>query len=477
MHRMHFLIEKTMPMLKTLNAIAAMLCLLAGSPAVTAQTAPPEPAQPDAIFAPAALQQDLRFLRDEIDRIHPEPGLFISRETLRKAYARVEEQLQQPMNRDQAWRALSTLNPLFADGHMFVVQPDWDAQTKKHLAAGGVLFPYEVQVSVDGEIVIRTELDGAASALAGTRIEKINGVPAATVAKELLALMAGDTPALRANLLSRRMWFYYWKTFGAPRQFDLVVARPQGPAQLRVAGSSAIPGSLPATGPAGFARTYRFELLPGKAALLTINQFQWPDKQAFYDFTRDAFTKIRDAGVTTLIIDVRENTGGDDDMWKTGIVPYIADKPFRNASSYMKKVIAGRQSGAEKVGDVVHGFGDSWVEPALDNPLHFPGRTYVLVGRITYSTAVLFSNVVQDFGFAQLVGAGGYARTRQTGGAMNIVLPNTRLVITIPRFVVDRPSGEREPALVHPDIVLPDSPFDRRVTVNALLDHVRAAVR
>lgn len=101
----------------------------------------------------------------------------------------------------------------------------------------------------------------------------------------------------------------------------------------------------------------------------------------------------------------------------------------------------------------------------------------MLVGRITYSSAVLFSNVVQDFGFGQLAGAGGYARTRQTGGVQYVTLPNTGLEISIPRFVVDRPSGEREPALVQPDIVLPDSPFDRRVTVNALLDHLRGAGR
>lgn len=172
----------------------------------------------------------------------------------------------------------------------------------------------------------------------------------------------------------------------------------------------------------------------------------------------------------TLIIDVRENTGGDDDMWKAGLLPYMAHKPSRNACSYVKKVIAGRASGTEKVGDVVRGFGDTWVLPELDNPLHFSGKTYVLVGRLTYSSAVLFSNVVQDFGFARLVLAGGYARTRQTGGVRNIVLPNTRLEITIPRFIVDRPSGEREPALVDPDIVVPDSPFDRRQAVNAFLE-------
>jgi C-terminal processing protease CtpA/Prc len=459
-------------MLKKLNVVAMLICLLdAGAPAA-AQTAQPAPT-----YTPQALQQDLRFMRAEIDRIHPEPGLFASRETLRKAYGKVEEQLQQPLSRDQAWRALAALNPVFADAHMFVLDPAWEADTKAHLAAGGVLFPYEVQVDAAGEIAIRAELGGAPSALAGARIEQINGVPAARVAHELLALMAGETAPLRAAILSRRLWFYYWRIYGAPRQFDLVLAKPDGGARLRVAGSGAVPASLAAGALSAFDSTYRLEFLPGKVALLTVNQFQWPDKTAFYAFTRQAFAAIRAAKVATLIIDIRENTGGDDDMWKTGILAYIADKPYRNASSYVKMVIAGRQGGTEKVGDVVHGFGDTWVAPELDNPLRFSGKTYVLVGRLTYSSAVLFSNVVQDFGFAQLVGAGGYARTRQTGGVQNIILPNTGLEITIPRFVVDRPSGEREPALVHPDIVLPDSPFDRRMTVNALLDYVSAAAR
>lgn len=448
-------------MLKNLNVVVAMLYLLASAP-VAARAAQPE------LYSPQALQADMRFLREEIERIHPEPGLFVSREALRKAYGRVEEQLQQPLTRDQAWRAFASLNPLFADAHMFVTHPNWMALTQAHLAAGGALFPYEVQIDAAGEIRIRTELGGTASALAGMRIEQINGTPASRVARELLALMAGDTQALRANLLSRRMWFYYWRVFGAPQQFDLVVGKPGGPAHLRIAASRVAPASLAPS----FDRTYQFELLPGNAALLTINQFQWPDKKAFYAFTKDAFTRIRDAKVTTLIIDVRENTGGDEDMWKEGILAYIADKPYRNGSSYIKKVLAGRASGTEKAGDVVHGFGDTWIEPDLNNPLRFSGRTYVLVGRITYSAAVLFSNVVQDFGFGQLVGAGGYARARQTGGVQNIVLPNTGLAMSIPRFVIDRPSGEREPALVHPDIVLPDSPFDRRVTVNALLDYV-----
>ena len=36
------------------------------------------------------------------------------------------------------------------------------------------------------------------------------------------------------------------------------------------------------------------------------------------------------------------------------------------------------------------------------------------------------------------------------------------------------PGRATRSALVHPDIVVPDSPFDRMVAVNALLDQVRA---
>lgn len=456
------------------------LCLLPGLPAAAQEPAVPsrtQSAPASGTYSPQALQDDLRFLRQEIDRIHPDPGLFTSRETLRKAYDTVDAQLRQPLTRDQAWRAFAALNPVFADAHMFVVQPDWRALTRAHLAAGGVLFPFEVQVTPAGEIAIRTNLDGSATPLAGTRIASIDGVSAARIAHDLLALTAGDTPALRANLLSRRTWFDYWRVLGAPRQFDLVLAGPRGPVAMRVAGSGKLPAVLDTEGASGFDNTFKFDLLPDHAALLTINQFAWPDEGAFKTFTRQAFTRIRAAGVTTLIIDVRENTGGDDSMWKEGILPYIADKPFRNGSSYLKKVIAGRASGSERVGDVVAGFGDTWVQPDLTDPLHFSGKTYVLVGRLTYSSAILFSNVVQDFGFAKLAGAGGYARTRQTGGVQNVVLPNTGLQVSVPRFVLDRPSGEREPALVHPDIVVPDSPFDRMEAVDALLAALRGPGR
>jgi hypothetical protein len=122
-----------------------------------------------------------------------------------------------------------------------------------------------------------------------------------------------------------------------------------GGAESVVDGSSALPSEYREK---TFEQLFRFELLAGKA-VLTIDEFYWHEKTKFYEFTRAAFERMRDAGTRTLIIDIRANTGGDDDVWFEGIMPYIATRPFRNGSEYVLKIIAGRAKEGQKVGDVV----------------------------------------------------------------------------------------------------------------------------
>lgn len=419
----------------------------------------------EARLSVAQLQEDLAFLKKSIARVHPDLSFSADPQQMALAFASTERQLQKPLTRNEAWRALSALNPVFADAHMQVTMGDFDEEAAAHLNGGG-FFPYEVHIDGKGELFIRSEVGGGATPLAGMRIDSINGMPARSVTRALLALTYGDTPALRANLLAGRWWRFYWKAFGTPGRFELAVAQPDGLTRISRAAVARLPYASSQDN--DFDQAYRFEMLSPKVALLTIDTFLWPDKKLFYAFTENMFTRLRDAGAGALIIDIRDNGGGDDDMWKQGLLRYIADKPYRHGSSYLKMVIEGRTSGAEKVGDIIDGTIQTWEQPEPVHPLHFSGKTYVVVGRTTYSSSILFSNTLQDFKFATIVGEGGYARARQSGGIQHMVLPNTKLGLIVPRFILERPSGLRTPELIRPDLVLADDPYRPRAIIDAL---------
>lgn len=419
-----------------------------------------------ATFSVEQLQEDFAFMKKSIARVHPEPSYSAEPHKLALAFDMAQQQLQKPQTRDEAWRVLAALNPVFSDAHLQVSMGEFDAEAAAHLKAGGGFFPYEVHVDHKGDLFIRTEMGGVKTPFATARIDSINGVPARKVTATLLALAPGDSAALRANLLSGRWWRFYWRAFGTPSLFKLSLT--QGQKQLRINRQAATRLPYISSDDTDFAKAVRFEMLSPTVGLLTVNTFSWPDKKLFYAFTEKMFGKLRDDKASTLLIDIRDNTGGDDDMWKEGLLRYIANKPYQHGSTYRKMVIDGRSSGTEKVGDIVEGKIQTWAQAEPDNPLHFSGKVYVLVGRTTYSSAILFSNTVQDFKFATVVGEDGYARARQSGGIQQMILPHTKLGVIVPRFVLDRPSGARTPELIRPDIVMADDPFKHRALIDAL---------
>jgi hypothetical protein len=425
--------------------------------------APPAPAvdsAPPALLSPIQLRQDLKFIQDVLTKTHPDINFSANATELKLAVDRLEEELARPMTTDQAWRQFATLNPVFADAHVTIIGPDPQTQTSALFKSGHGLFPFEVTVEPTGRVHVLSELGGAPSSYVAASIEKVNGVPIQELTRALLDRTNGDTAAFRAVNLSTRWWWFYWRVFGTPETYELELKSPAGTFVARVPASSKPPSWLTENDASNFGGAFRFWHLTEDVAVLTVNTFDWDDKKRFYAFTQRAFSSLNEAKTKTLVIDIRRNGGGDDDMWKEGILSHIATKPYRHGSSFLLRVIEGRQREGQKVGDLVEGQVQSWVQPRHDERLVFKGDVFVLVGGATYSSAVLFANVVQDFGFGKLIGVGGYARTRQSGGTLNYTLPHSGLRIVIPRFILDRPSGARVPAFLAPDVLLNDNPLD-----------------
>ncbi|GMU06691.1 S41 family peptidase [Corallococcus caeni] len=424
----------------------------------------PTPSAAPETLSPEALRTDLRFAMETLERTHPDLAHSIDRSELERIRMEVERTLDHPLTHDEAWAALARLNPAFADGHVLIGPQGWREASRAHLASGGGFFPFEVFLGPDGAPRILSALGGGATAQSGRVLTRINGQDARDVVRGLMSRMHGDTPRFRAALLSQRWWLYYGKLHGTPARFELEL---DGTEVVRVPASRELPAMLQAE--EDFKRLYRFELLEGGDALLTLGSFSWPDKARYFAFTQDAFGRMRAAGTRRLVIDLRANGGGDDDMWKEGILRYVADRPYRAGSTYLKRVQESSRKQGETTGQVVSGEITSLEEPRVDEPLRFAGEVWLLVGPLTYSSAVLFSNVVQDYHFGAVAGVGDAVRVRQSGGTQSVVLPHTGLMLSYPRFVLDRPAGAREPVLLRPEVVLDDDPLHPRAAVDTLL--------
>lgn len=369
-----------------------------------------------------------------------------------------------PLTRDEAWRTFATLNPLLADGHLFVGFVDWRSDVRAHLADGGSLFPVGVHVSPECNVSLRHDNRTPALApLDGTRINSVNRMPMRDLCRQLMDRMHGDTRAFRADLLERRFWFYFWKNFGAPENYLLTFDSGYA---LDLPGSNDLPDLLAAE--QDFDRQFELQFVPGATqeqsagtAVLKLGSFAWPQKDDVLAFTHDAFESLHEWRVKTLVIDLRDNGGGNDDQWIEGVMPYIATKRWRTASTYRKRVVVADPAKGERAGDVVDGEMQAWYEPQTANPLHFDGKVFVAVGPGTYSSAVVMATVFQDFGFGQAIGSGKSVRANQSGGTRRTTLTNTGLIVVSPRFVLRRPSGAREPELFRPDV-----PFDDSVTID-----------
>ncbi len=399
-------------------------------------------------LTPQQMHEDIDKWWQWTKNTHPNLSLRIADiNTFENNLKELKSKLNSPLSVNDFLAHISILNGQFNDGHMNIMVPSQRRLVEQITEEKNGLFPFEVNIE-DGLISISGKLGGDKSIYENARIVAINNHPIESIYTQLMSRMYGDTVAHKEALLSSKFALYYWLFIDKSKDFVITFSDKTRPLNLVVGASNNKPLSLQSS---TFENTFKFEMLNPDEAKMTINEFWWHDKQAFYDFTQDAFTNLQAHKIKHLIIDVSLNRGGDDDMWKKGLLNYIADKPYRHTSFYQKKVIAEHQDEGEEIGDVISKSYQKFEPSGIDNPLYFGGKVSVLVGVNTYSSAILFANTVQDHGFARIIGdaTGGYSW--QTGGIQFFTLPNSKLRAVSPRFYLARPSGEGENQVVEPD--------------------------
>jgi hypothetical protein len=143
------------------------------------------------------------------------------------------------------------------------------------------------------------------------------------------------------------------------------------------------------------------------------------------------------------------------------VIPAGIQKKQRTITKYMDE--------GEIVDDVVTADYDKYELPSDNVPLKFEGKVFVVAGNVTYFSAILFANTIQDFRFGQIVGEGSAGYSWQTGGIQFFTFPYLSLKAVITQFYLSRTSGKGFGLTVQPNFLMHNNPLNARTFINELV--------
>lgn len=429
-------------------------------------------------LSPSQLHEDFRALYDGLQRAHI--NLFANRPKAQfdRLFAETLATLDRPMTRAEAQVAFQLF---VAEGRVAHARIDAPMDAfGVFREGGGKIFPFGVRL-VGGRVFVAENLSGLSEVTPGDEILAINSERAARWVERLRRHISADNDYLADAILEPQLTVVLWLELGevetfevrfrtrAGRRLDLAVqARTR--ADMRAA-SSGVSAGLEIDPTVREAR-----VLAGGIAYLRPGVFMNVaeggdpyDAAAFHTFIDDAFTRFIADDATALLIDLRDNPGGDN-SFSDHMIPWFADRPFRFASEFRVRVspeavaanaarlgqaspdsisrqYAAAYAGASS-GDIID-FPIPMAAPRANG--RFTGRVFVLVNRRSFSNAVSVAAIVQDYCFGQILGEP-TADLATTYGAMErLTLPNSGIVVGFPKAHIIRPNGDERVQGVTPD--------------------------
>lgn len=409
-----------------------------------------------ATFTPAELADDLRFLVQVCEEVHPRPYSVSSQRDIATLQSDLVSKLDRPLTRVEFWPIAARHAAKFGDAHTTVQLPneEWNA----FVLYGGKLLPFALEKRADALIIAQNSF-AQSGWLSACELQEVDGIDIGALWTEFRAQRAGEEPFVFASFSANLNW-HLWRA-GARAPFDLKLERDQAVVPCQIAGLNVeemYKSRLRAPAPADWS----FAWLEGDIALIDFRHMVQAD--AWDEFLRASFTEIRARPARGVIVDLRRNGGGDSSLGDT-LLTYLTDRSYRMCArkewrssaryrSYMKDHLPGwvRWLPLQYVSSFGRAFwgvdeGALFVqetEPEAPEPtsLRFAGSWCLLIGPSTFSSATMLANAVGDFELAPLYGAptGGVPNT--SGEVYTCDLPHSRLDVGISSAYFVRANGD-----------------------------------
>jgi hypothetical protein len=391
--------------------LVLILCLLAAGG--IAQLVSDQPRQ----FTVSQLKDDFTVFRTSFEKKHPNLYLYTPKQRLDSLFDSLYQQINRPMTLGEFYKHITIVSSLIKDGHDYILPPE---DTRTYNNKNENFFPLHV-TWIDGKLYADMNCTADSTAIKdGAQILSINGMPAGDVMKQLLDRQVRDgySETYPVWILNNYFREYYSYIFGNPALFTIVYKTSDAGVALTTKIKALAKDSI------GYYihKKYAARLTEKKegqgvfletnktleTAILTIKTFdddvlRDDYSQNFRSAVYGYFDKIKKDNIHTLVVDLRDNQGGDPE---NGILllSWLLDTPFT-------MIQKGPSSGVHK---------------PVKEP--YKGKLYVLVNGGSFSNTAMVSSCLDSFKRAIFVGQEtGGNKFILSGDAEDIELPATKI--------------------------------------------------
>jgi cytochrome c551/c552 len=399
------------------------------------------------LYSQEALKADLRFVHKNLEKMHPGLYRYMARPTLDRFFDSLDHVIAGPMSAQEFFSLLTLLQGKIRNGHTMFLPGD---SAMARLNRSGRLLPLSVNFA-EGKLFIVENYSADSTIQPGTEILSINGKTVSSVMEQLLVRQTRDgyNQTYPVWILNHYFAPHYSFVFGEPAEFSLDLKDATGePYMKRVRALTR--DSIRYFRQARYAARYPAvnegrgivfqEEKEKDAAVLTIRTFDPDLLQSLYrqDYKRvfdSVFTQMSRRPIRALILDLRDNQGGDFPPGRT-LLSYLLLHPG---------------------GFLLDGREARIIQP---NAKHFSGALFVLMNGGSFSNTAIVCACLKRDQRAVFIGeeTGGNPHII-SGDPVELVLPQTKIKAEIStvtyRIVADSNDGHG---------ILPDYPLQPTIT-------------
>lgn len=409
---------------------------------------------------------DIDSLVSLIEEVEVNPYMILPKEKFYAAVSSAKESLpHDSVELASHFLTLSRLTGMFQQGHLSLRLPDELRKKSRRL------FPIGTNLKVNPgthEIITTTDVTIDGDTLRyGSQLLSINGRNVSDMVEDYLTVISGETDSYRCSKLSSMFGAYAMCENPAETSFDIEFLSDGQKFTRRVTKSNF--KSLAKKAKRDW-KPYSYRMLNDSVMLFSFNSC---DMEGFESFAHRMFADALRDSVSHLIIDVRENGGGNS---ATGdeICRFLTDRPFEGFGGSKVKIsprVRKNYNFFER--DTIYedlSVDETDLKLPYDAKFRFPGKTYLLISTDTYSSASNFAWEYWKFVPGLIIGEETGGVNISTGDVIGETLPVSGISMILP-WKIFYHYGAKDGDPIHgtiPDIKVPaDKALDTALEVIA----------